>query len=1308
MAIRVACGAVAIFAATLTLGSSAALGALSYPFDGQLAPSGGSFELLKANSVAVDSFNGDTYVADSGVGVVDVFDSTGAQLASLDATMTPAGSFGGSDVAVAANNGTGAVYVLDTTDGVVDEFDAGGSYVCQITGSSTPSTSECNGVSGSDTPAHGFSAPQGVAIDQATGELYVVDANNGVVDIFSPAGAYERQILFSSAPEEVNPDTSGIAVDDVNEQVYLADEGTDVVYQFDSTGAYVATLTGENTPAGSFGGGFVSVAADNTSGNFYVTANTDTEAVVDVFAPDGESIGQIHHPFNVPRGIAVDQASGKVYVSENEPTVVGIFGPAELIPDVATGLAQAITPTGAELEGTVNPDELQITDCTFEYGTDSSYGQTVACVPAAGTIPPDANPHQVSASLSGLEPGQSYHFRLKASNSNGTSFGEDETFSTPPPPSIEGAEATELTGVSADLSARIDPHGFDTTYRFEWGTSAAYGNTIPVPDADIGSGSSPVAVATHLSGLSTNTTYHWRVVATNANGTTNSPDHTFTYDTTGAGLPDGRAYEMVTPTAKNAALIGDVFHGLVPDVAEDGSRLMLTSIQCFADARSCTGARGEVGSPYAFTRAAGGWTANALSPPADEFGAPTTLRVSAQAGTALFSSSTPPTGEDHFYARHADGSLADIGPATSPETGPLGPSSYSATPLVATADLSHVVYVDEHPVWAFDTGAGQSVYEYSGTGNTSPSLVGVSGGLGSTDLISACGTYLGGSGDIPVDLDGSLSADGRIVYFTAKACEGGTNANAGTPVPVDALYARLDSSETVAISERSGAECTTPACQGSPPGDALFDGASADGSKVVFASVQQLTDGAAEDGETGDTAAANGCPVTAGLNGCNLYLYDFANPSGRRLIDLSAGDTSGHGPRVQGVMAISADGSHVYFVAKGVLGSMTNAQGQVPRDGAENLYAFEREPGQAGHLAFVTRLPQADSGQWAFGPEQANVTPDGRFLVFTSHAALTPDDARAEGPAQVYRYDAQDEQLLRVSIGENGFNDNGNSGSGDASIVAASGLYSHAGPVRADPTMSNDGSYVFFQSSVALTSSALDEAPIDAAGVRAQNIYEWHKGRVALISDGRDASPVSQNGETDQSAVRLLGSDASGSNVFFSTVDQLVEQDTDGELDYYDARICTPDDPCIVAPLPPVPPCQSATCHEPPSKTAPPPPSVGTLNFSGPGNLLSPGSAGSESKRVRLLGSSLKGSRLVLRLAIPGKGRVTIRGSGIRLLRRSIAGPGSRTLRLALTPRAQTAVRAGRRLRLKLRVEWLAAGGAVVRTNLTVAVRRSR
>ena len=1272
-----------------------AFAGLAFPFDGQITPSTGSFGSFEADSVAIDDSNGHMYASDSSSGTIDIFEaSSGTQVGSLDGTLTPAGSLGGGEVAVAANNATGDVYVVDSTDNVIDEFDAAGNYVCQITGSATPSASECNGPAGSKTPSEHFSTPSGIAVDQGTGEVYVVDARDGVIDLFSPAGAYLSQILLSSVPEGFSEgETRGIAVSHFNDHVYVADAGRDLVYEFDATGNYVTTWAGANTPAGSFGGGYVSVAADDASGDVLVTDSTN--ALVDVFEPSGTYITQFGHSFNSVHSVSVDQATHKVYVADNnEPSVLDVFGPPLVIPDVTTGSASEIQPTSADLNGTVNPDGVEVTDCHFDYGTTTLYGRSAPCVETVGA---GTGVVAVHAGISSLQAGTTYHFHLEASSANGTGMGEDASFSTPPPPSINNAAATNVTANSADLNAQINPNGFDTTYHFEWGTTTAYGTDVPVPDANIGAGTSDVPVTTHLVGLSPGITYHWRIVARDQNGTAlaSEADHTFVYDITGATLPDNRAYEMVTPPDKNGALIGTVLIGLAPDVSENGSRVIVDSIQCFAEPTACNGARQNEGEPYALSRTSNGWQATPLAPPATQFASNTPWDVNADAGNALFSMPSPPAGEDDFYARRPDGSFADIGPASPPSAGALGVQPFAAKFLVATAGLSRVIW-ESIPIWPFDTGSENSIYEYSGERNSAPDLVGVTGGHGSTDLISTCGTKIGGSGSLSTQAYDSLSADGRAIFFTALACASGSGSNAGQPVPADSLYARIDGSQSVLISGRSPEDCTTPACLSSTPAHSEFNGASADGSKVFFTSTQQLTNAATEDEQGGDTSRE--CSHTTGANGCNLYEYDFANSAGHNLLAVSAGDTSGHGPRVQGVMAISPDGSHVYFVAKGVLTGIANSQGQRPQDGANNLYVFERDPSSAeGHIAFIAALPSSDENEWINGVGEANITPDGLFLVFTSHGTLTSDDFRTDGAQQVFEYDAQSGELLRISTGEQGFNDNGNAGAGNASIVPAEKTYFRNGPPRPDPTMSHDGAYVFFQSPVGLAPHALNDVPIDSNGDLAQNVYEWHEGHVYLISDGKDVTRT-----TGTSSVQLLGSDATGADVFFRTADQLVPQDTDTQDDYYDARICSAASPCISPPSPPAPPCQDGACQGLPS--APPAePGGGSATFTGLGNLLPTGNA----PQARVVAHSVgHGDKFLVIATVSAKGRIRIAGKGINTVARTVGRPGTYRLPVSLTRRARTSLRQRRKLTLRLRISFTPAESAPHTTDLSVKVKR--
>ena len=85
-----------------------------------------------------------------------------------------------------------------------------------------------------------------------------------------------------------------------------------------------------------------------------------------------------------------------------------------------------------------------------------------------------------------------------------------------PPVAVTGA-ADSLTETTANLNGSVDPNGSSTTYYFQYGTSAAYG--LLTPDTDAGSGTDPVAVKAPITGLTRNTTYHYRLVATHGAGT---------------------------------------------------------------------------------------------------------------------------------------------------------------------------------------------------------------------------------------------------------------------------------------------------------------------------------------------------------------------------------------------------------------------------------------------------------------------------------------------------------------------------------------------------------------------------------------------------------------------------------------------------------------------------------------------------------------------------------------------------------------------------------------------------------------------
>ncbi|THD79796.1 MAG: hypothetical protein E7812_08715 [Phenylobacterium sp.] len=1222
----------------------------SLAFGAQKRTPAGSFGTLSSpQGVAIDQSSGDVYVADSGKARVEKFDALGNLVLGFGADVggagvdtctttcgpgtpgTAPGSFTTPGFLAVDNDPSSAsfhdVYVADVADNTISKFNASGGLI-----TSWGSGGQLNG---STTSPGSFGSIAGIAVDPS-GNLLVLNTTSELFS-FAQNGGLSSEVVLPRLTA-----SHGLAVDGSGDLFKVNGDGS--VEEMTAAGADIGTVTPD--PEGSAPPTVVSaIAIEPSSGDLYATGKTTSGANIldhysfngsgEVIEPGDSACAVVLHvgctatdstntPFEA-NGIDVSSSSGDSYLVSASEGKVFRYTPLVTVPDVVTDPATDVGVTTATANGTVNPDAIAVTSCEFMLLNDTTLRQLLGrnyqelieagfspefifellglhelCEhPGAAEVGSGSDPVAVSSNLEALVSGTQYHYELTAGNANGSNSGSVQAFTTVTPPTISSAVVTHVTSSTADLTAAINPDNGGTTYRFEYGTTTSYGTSVPTPEGNIGAGSSSVPVLEAIAELHANVTYHWRVVASNVAGTTLSPDHTFIYSSGGEeGLPDGRAYEMVTPPQKNGSLIGESGGvGLQPDIAANGSRVIATAIQCFSNAESCNGQHGDgAGSPYSFTRTGGGWVATPLAPPATQFPANTPWGYVGDSGAALFSMSTPPFGEDDFYKREADGSYVDIGPITPPELGPLGPKGgkIEAAVQAETVDFSHFVWdtATDHDLWPFDAATtSETVLEYVGTGNSHPLLVGVSGGQGSTDLISSCATALGASfNESP---PGYLSADGHTIYFTARAfnhvpCPG-SGSNASKEVLAESLYARIDGeladAHTVPISQRSAGDCTNPACLASPPGDADFRGASEDGSLAYFTDTQQLTNDASADSEPQDTArGSGGCSNTTGPNGCNLYLYDFANPAGHELVDVSGGDTSGEGPKVQGVMAVSGDGSHVYFVAKGVLAANENAAGATAEAGADNLYVYVSD---ALHPTFIATLPSSDSEQWQITGERSNVTLDGRYLVFLSHGDLTPDDSSASGAQQVFRYDAQTGDLERISIGNDGFDDNGNRSAGtpcgskgcseNASIARPSFIDAAYG--RRDPTMSDNGEYVFFDSPVGLAPRALDDVRIgtDVNGnpAYAQNVYEWHAGHVDLISDGRDSTANSNSanecpglavgvaGEASVSSVCLLGTDANGADVFFTTADQLVPQDTDTELDIYDARICTTGEPCF-------------------------------------------------------------------------------------------------------------------------------------------------
>jgi Fibronectin type III domain len=196
-------------------------------------------------------------------------------------------------------------------------------------------------------------------------------------------------------------------------------------------------------------------------------------------------------------------------------------------PVSATLAASIVNGTGATLNALVNPNGSS-TIAWFDWGTSTSYGiSTSAWDLGAGlsTLP-------VNSSINGLLPGETYHFRVVATNAGGWSVGGDASFTTPAvAPIVLTQPATSISFKGATLNATVDPNGTATTAYFQYGLNASY--TSQTAATGLGSAAGALSFKSSVSGLAAGTTYHFRVVAVSAAGNVVGADSSFTTATRG-------------------------------------------------------------------------------------------------------------------------------------------------------------------------------------------------------------------------------------------------------------------------------------------------------------------------------------------------------------------------------------------------------------------------------------------------------------------------------------------------------------------------------------------------------------------------------------------------------------------------------------------------------------------------------------------------------------------------------------------------------------------------------------------------------
>ena len=1011
-----------------------------------------------------------------------------------------------------------------------------------------------------------------VEVNPANGNVYVFDGSAGApppgkdfILVYKPDGsevvtsfgeAPPSSSSTASTPENVHggDERNGLTIDDSG-TVFLFDNNVAfgfyhriMVFKPQAPGKYDSYVyAGEIMPA--------SGPTTNTSfptlddaGNIYAASDGE----VRMYSP------QVPSPFPAPaatpvcsykfskggiKALAVDPHVGDVFfVSYKPPKRVRRLGPC----DPETGKFTDIEPEPEAF--TIAPERDELWAIAFDPER-------------------QIDPSRLPGVLYGGAPSYVSNNGVGEGEKGQSSLGYIFTHTQEAPPEVLAESVAHVTSTGAVLRATIDPHGFNTDYRFQYLTEAAY-EANPPEDPFAGAVEAPLGgavipaqqggknVSESIGGLQPDTAYLYRVVAVSHCAPDNPEKECQdigetkplkTYAVQQRGLPDNRAWELVSPADKN------------------GGQVLPVSWQidsCSYEGGSCKPGDGYVHFPVQ-SALSGDAVAYEGSPFGEnEGGERENQYVSRRDPESGWSTQNPTPqlllhNEGSSYAALDTGLTQAIVSQEAPALSPLAPdglnlytqplaSPLSLAPLLSeaapnrsadtfvmryaggSADLGRVFFeandtlTDEVPGIApapEDGGTTKfNLYEWE-RASGELRLVNVLPG----NAASEAGASFGNAGAH------AISADGSRAFFSDQAGQ---------------LYRREDADTTLSV-------------PGSGP-SAKFLAASTDGTRVL------LTNG---------------------------RLYDFTTEA---TTDLTAGADG-----FAGLVGQSDDLEQVYFVDTEILtGESENDQGDKALAGDPNLYAWHE-----GATSFVAPLspddmpegnPVLHSATWKAIPalRTAKASPSGRFVAFTSGAPLTGYDNTGPckvvastspptigpGPCrQVFIYDSASSELRCASCNPSG-----------AAPLNRSTLPLVEGPLtQPQANYISDSGRLFFDSQDSLSPFDGNEGVEDVYEYQPDGVGSCRRsdGCVSLISAG--TGPVDSN---------FLAADPDGENVFFTTRARLVPRDTDELIDLYDARV----DGGIPAdnPVPP-PACQGEGCQQAAPPPPPPPPASAGLSDAG-------------------------------------------------------------------------------------------------------------
>lgn len=386
------------------------------------------------------------------------------------------GSGSGGYSGVALNPLSGNLYVVDAQNEEIQTYEPGTGKLL----SAFP-------IPGTKNAEHFFTAVQ-IASD-ALGNVYVPDAPGNKVEVFSgsggaPAGGVPATIAGSGEHALSGP--TGVAVDS-HGNVWVADDTNGRIEEFTSAGVFVKEIPCPGVMAVAVdAAGDVFATADGLAGEEALEFNS-AGTQIDTFG-----LGLLKKSeFRSLNSIALDETRSLVYVADAGNRVVWAFAPL----GVATGSISDVSETRATLEGSVEPGGEPVTSCVFEYGATEGYGHSAPCE----STPSGSGAEPVSATVTGLEPNATYHYRLVAGNEFGTARGADKTFT--PTNSQFGVDSSGPNAFSVVVSnSEVPGKGIDGYPE----SGIQRGSDIPFPevanpnDIDSQAGSHPDAMTVYF------------------------------------------------------------------------------------------------------------------------------------------------------------------------------------------------------------------------------------------------------------------------------------------------------------------------------------------------------------------------------------------------------------------------------------------------------------------------------------------------------------------------------------------------------------------------------------------------------------------------------------------------------------------------------------------------------------------------------------------------------------------------------------------------------------------------------------------